>query len=139
MHAFDVAGHPIATRAYAWFSPTEAGDKRRFFPALYTNRINSPLEAARGHRREASADKEMKARKGRKLTSEKRLWALRIMWAVRRNEIARSHPDAVTAARLLGPEANEILLDLQAPRTKGFVDVMTRRIAGSFETNRRRH
>ena len=29
-HAFDLEGHPKATKAYAWSSPIEGSDKRRF-------------------------------------------------------------------------------------------------------------
>ena len=47
MHVFDLAGHPSATRAYAWSSPIEESTKRRFFAVLHTDRINSPLEAVR--------------------------------------------------------------------------------------------
>src|SRR3954453_22689498 len=47
VHVFDLAGHPTATRAYAWSSPIEGSTKRRFFAALHTDRINSPLEAVR--------------------------------------------------------------------------------------------
>src|SRR3984893_9790001 len=47
VHVFDLAGHPTATRAYAWSSPIEASTKRRFIAVLHTDRINSPLEAVR--------------------------------------------------------------------------------------------
>src|SRR6202158_1288474 len=47
VHVFDLAGHPTASRAYAWSSPIEGSDKRRFFAVLHTARINSPLEAVR--------------------------------------------------------------------------------------------
>jgi hypothetical protein len=47
VHVFDLAGHPTATRAYAWSSPIEGSVKRRFFAVLHTARINSPLEAVR--------------------------------------------------------------------------------------------
>jgi hypothetical protein len=47
VHVFDLAGHPTATRAYAWSSPVEGSTKRKFFAALHTDRINSPLEAVR--------------------------------------------------------------------------------------------
>ena len=30
VHAFDLDDHPTATRAYAWSSPIEGSDKRRF-------------------------------------------------------------------------------------------------------------
>jgi hypothetical protein len=44
VHVFDLADHPMA---YAWSSPIEGSTKRRFFAALHTDRINSPLEAVR--------------------------------------------------------------------------------------------
>src|SRR5580698_10124266 len=47
VHVFDLAGHPKATRAYAWSSPIEGSTKRRFFAVLHTERINSPVEAVR--------------------------------------------------------------------------------------------
>lgn len=47
VHVFDLAGHPKATRAYAWSSPIEGSTKRRFFAVLHTDRINSPVEAVR--------------------------------------------------------------------------------------------
>lgn len=47
VHVFDLAGHPKATRAYAWSSPVEGSSKRRFFAVLHTPKINSPLQAVR--------------------------------------------------------------------------------------------
>jgi hypothetical protein len=47
VHVFNLAGHPTATRAYAWSSPIEGSTKRRFFAVLHTERINSPTEAVR--------------------------------------------------------------------------------------------
>jgi hypothetical protein len=47
VHVFDLAGHPTATRAYAWSSPIEGSTKRRFIAVLHTARINSPLKAVR--------------------------------------------------------------------------------------------
>lgn len=47
VHVFDLAGHPTAMRAYAWSSPIEGSEKRRFFAVLHTERINSPVEAVR--------------------------------------------------------------------------------------------
>jgi hypothetical protein len=35
VHVFDLAGHPTATRAYAWSSPIEGSTKRRFFAVLH--------------------------------------------------------------------------------------------------------
>ena len=34
VHVFDLAGHPKATRAYAWSSPVEGSITRRVFAAL---------------------------------------------------------------------------------------------------------
>ena len=47
VHVFDLAGHPQATRAYAWSSPVEGSDKRRFFAVLHMGGIKSPLDAVR--------------------------------------------------------------------------------------------
>ena len=47
VHVFDLAGHPKATRAYAWSSPIEGSDKRRFFAVLHIPPITSPEAAVR--------------------------------------------------------------------------------------------
>jgi hypothetical protein len=47
VHVFDLTGHPTATRAYAWSSPIEGSDKRRFFAVLHQGAIKSPLDAVR--------------------------------------------------------------------------------------------
>jgi hypothetical protein len=47
VHVFDLAGHPKATRAYAWSSPIEGSDKRRFFAVLHMGVIKSPADAVR--------------------------------------------------------------------------------------------
>ena len=47
VHVFDLDGHPTATRAYAWSSPIEGGDKRRFFAALHLGPVTGPVEAVR--------------------------------------------------------------------------------------------
>jgi hypothetical protein len=47
VHVFDLTGHPKAKRAYAWSSPIEGSDKRRFFAVLHVPPITSPLEAVR--------------------------------------------------------------------------------------------
>jgi len=47
VHVFDLAGHPKATRAYAWSSPIEGSTKRRFFAVLRIPPIVSPLDAVR--------------------------------------------------------------------------------------------
>jgi hypothetical protein len=45
---FDLAGRPIATRAYAWSSPTEGSIKRRFYAVLlHVPPISSPADAVR--------------------------------------------------------------------------------------------
>lgn len=45
VHVFDLAGHPKATRAYAWSSPIDGSDKRRFFAVLQTGGIKTPQDA----------------------------------------------------------------------------------------------
>jgi len=57
VHVFDLAGHPTATRAYAWSSPIEGSTKRRFFAVLHQPPIDSPQAAVRAatiaeHKRE---------------------------------------------------------------------------------------
>ena len=47
VHVFDLAGHPKATRAYAWSSPIEGSTKRRFFAVLHIPPIMSPVDAVR--------------------------------------------------------------------------------------------
>lgn len=47
VHVFDLAGHPTATRAYAWSSLIESSSKRRFFAVLHQPPIDSPLAAVR--------------------------------------------------------------------------------------------
>jgi hypothetical protein len=42
---FNLEGHPKATRAYAWSSPIEGSDKRRFYAVLHLGGIRSPLDA----------------------------------------------------------------------------------------------
>ena len=47
VHVFDLAGHPTATRAYAWPFPAEGSDQPRIVAVLHTDRINSPIDAVR--------------------------------------------------------------------------------------------
>ena len=47
VHVFDLTDNPKATRAYAWSSPIEGSDKRRFFAVLHMGAIRSPADAVR--------------------------------------------------------------------------------------------
>ena len=47
VHVFDLTGHLAANRAYAWSSPIEGSDKRRFFAVLHQGPVTSPVEAVR--------------------------------------------------------------------------------------------
>ena len=47
VHVFDLKGHMKANRAYAWSSPIEGSDKRRFFAVLHQGPVTSPAEAVR--------------------------------------------------------------------------------------------
>jgi len=47
VHVLELTGHPTATRAYAWSSPIEGSDKRRFFAVLHQPPVTSPVEAVR--------------------------------------------------------------------------------------------
>ncbi len=47
VHVLDIEGHPKATRAYAWSSPVEGSDSRRFYAVLHMGGIKSSLDAVR--------------------------------------------------------------------------------------------
>jgi hypothetical protein len=47
VHVFDLEGHPTASRTYAWSSPIEGNDKRRFFAVLHAGPVKSPVDAVR--------------------------------------------------------------------------------------------
>lgn len=47
VEVFDLDDHPRATRAYAWSSPIEGSDKRRFFAILHLGGIRSPADAVK--------------------------------------------------------------------------------------------
>jgi hypothetical protein len=47
VHVFTIHGHPKANCAYAWSSPIEGSDKRRFFAVLRLPPVTSPVEAVR--------------------------------------------------------------------------------------------
>ena len=48
VHVFDLAGHPAATRIYAWSSPIAGTpDQRRFFAVLHQGQVTSPTDAVR--------------------------------------------------------------------------------------------
>ena len=47
VNVFDLEGHPTAIRAYAWSSPIEGSDKRRFFAVLHQEPVTSPVKAVR--------------------------------------------------------------------------------------------
>jgi hypothetical protein len=47
VHVYALEGHPTAPQAYAWSSPIEGSDKRRFFAVLHQPPITSPVEAVR--------------------------------------------------------------------------------------------
>jgi hypothetical protein len=44
---FDLKGHLIATKAYAWSSPIEESTKRRFYAVLNIPPVDSPEKAVR--------------------------------------------------------------------------------------------
>jgi hypothetical protein len=46
VHVFELAGHPKASRAYAWSYERDDG-KRRFFAVLHVPPITSPRDAVR--------------------------------------------------------------------------------------------
>ena len=47
VHVFDLTGHQTAATCYAWSSPIEGSDRRRFYAVLRTPPITTPAEAVR--------------------------------------------------------------------------------------------
>ncbi len=47
VHVFDLSGHPKATRAYAWSSPIEGSERRKFYAVLHVPPVVSPVDAVR--------------------------------------------------------------------------------------------
>lgn len=47
VHVFDLDDHPKATRAYAWSSPVDGSDRRRFYAVLHLGPIRSVRDAVR--------------------------------------------------------------------------------------------
>jgi hypothetical protein len=47
VQVFELSGHPSASRCYAWSSPIEGSEKRRFFAVLHQAPVASALEAVR--------------------------------------------------------------------------------------------
>lgn len=47
VHVFDIRGHRSAERCYAWSSPIEGSDRRRFYAVLGAPPINSAADAVR--------------------------------------------------------------------------------------------
>lgn len=44
---FDLEGHPEATVCYAWSSPVEGSDRRKFYAVLHIPPVDSPEAAVR--------------------------------------------------------------------------------------------
>ena len=47
VHILNLDDHPSATTAYAWSSPIQGSNKRRFFAVLHLGGIRSPQDAVR--------------------------------------------------------------------------------------------
>lgn len=47
VEVFDLSGNAKSTRAYAWSSPIEGSDKRRFYAVLHLGGVRSPQDAVR--------------------------------------------------------------------------------------------
>ena len=47
IHVFDLEGHPTAKVAYAWSSPVEGSDRRKFYAVLHVPPVDSPEAAVR--------------------------------------------------------------------------------------------
>ena len=47
VYVFTLEGHPTASTCYAWSSPVEGSDRRRFFAVLHHPPVDSPQKAVR--------------------------------------------------------------------------------------------
>ena len=47
MHVFDITGHSKAKRAYAWSSPIEGSERRKFYAVLELLPVASAQDAVR--------------------------------------------------------------------------------------------
>lgn len=47
VHVFELHGHPKAKRAYAWSSPIEGSERRKFYAVLEVSPITSARDAMR--------------------------------------------------------------------------------------------
>jgi hypothetical protein len=57
VHVFALSGHPSATIAYAWSSPIEGSDKRRYFAVLHMGGVSDPQSAVHNYIAELRAQK----------------------------------------------------------------------------------
>src|SRR5512143_244589 len=47
VHVFEIEGHPQATTCYAWSSPVESSERRKFYAVLHIPPVDSPEKAVR--------------------------------------------------------------------------------------------
>jgi hypothetical protein len=47
VHVFNLEGYPTASRCYAWSSPIDDSERRRFYAVLHVPPVDSPLNAVR--------------------------------------------------------------------------------------------
>lgn len=47
VHVFDIEGYPTASTCYAWSSPVEGSERRKFYAVLHIPPVTSPQEAVR--------------------------------------------------------------------------------------------
>jgi len=47
VHIFDIKGHDKANVCYAWSSPIDGSDKRKFYAVLHIPPVESPADAVR--------------------------------------------------------------------------------------------
>ena len=47
VHVFDLADHTEADRCYAWSSPIDGSEKRKFYAVLHIPPVDSPEKAVR--------------------------------------------------------------------------------------------
>jgi hypothetical protein len=47
VHVFDLEGHPTASLCYAWSTPVEGSERRRFYAVLHKPPVTTPANAVR--------------------------------------------------------------------------------------------
>ena len=51
VHVFDLEGHPSSKTGYAWSSPVEGSENRKFYAVLHVPPVDSPEAGCKGSHR----------------------------------------------------------------------------------------